>query len=272
MQEVFTCAVALALRRSYVIIMILDEILEARKIQLAEEKKNYLCGLKLKDVLQREKLTIIAEVKKASPSKSAIVDDFDPVQIATEYEQAGAAAISVLTEEKYFQGSGKYISQIREAVDVPILRKDFIFEEFQVAESKFLGANAILLIAAMLPEMRLGELYYFARGFHLDCIVEVHNEEDLKKIWHFEPEIVGVNNRDLNSFNVDLSVSEQLIPIIRRKLRGVTVVAESGMTCSADLKRMYDVGADAVLMGETLMRSKQNGKTVAKTFEELTCS
>ena len=192
-------------------------------------------------------------MKKASPSKGLIRADFKPAEIAAEYARAGADAISCLTEEHYFQGSLEYLKQVRAAADIPVLRKDFIFDEHQIYGAAAAGADAVLLIAAVLDENRFSELYGLAGALGLSVLCEVHNEEELRKILPVTPEIIGVNNRDLKTFNVDLSAAEKLRPLAPE---GAVFVSESGIKDNDDMKRVRLAGADAVLIGETLMRSE----------------
>ena len=188
--------------------MILDDIVEKRKEQLQREKdniepqdmkemalnsKNKNHGFK--EALKKSGLSVISEVKKASPSKGVIAEDFRPVETAIAYEDAGAAAISCLTEEHYFKGGSKYFADIRAKVDIPMLRKDFIFDEYQIYEAKVLGADAILLIAAILSEEKIKEFYDLAKSLEIDCLVEVHNEKELKKVVACGCDIIGINNR-----------------------------------------------------------------------------
>ncbi|GHU60011.1 indole-3-glycerol-phosphate synthase [Clostridia bacterium] len=252
--------------------MILDDIFKERRVQLERERGLYPRRGSFKAALRKSGgLSIIAEVKKASPSKSVIEPNYDPVKNALAYEQAGAAAVSVLTEERYFQGSIRDFSDVRAAVGIPLLRKDFVFDEFQIAQTLFLGGNAVLLIAAMLDSDKLYSLYNFASALGLDCLVEVHSADEVARIG-FTPDIVGINNRDLTTFDVDLAVTERLAYAVKSRFPEAVVVSESGMTCASDLRRVRSAGADAVLIGETLMRSGQSGRTVAEVFGELLCS
>lgn len=191
-------------------------------------------------------------MKKASPSKGLIKADFDPVAIAKEYEAAGADAISCLTEEFYFKGSSEYLKEIRKAVNIPILRKDFIFDEYQVYEAKYIGANAVLLIAAILSAAQLERLYKLARSLGLECLAEVHSPEELEKVSALDFNILGVNNRNLKTFEVDLNTTAKLKKHIPE---GKILVSESGIKTNGDMRLIRELGADAVLIGETLMRS-----------------
>jgi len=245
--------------------MILDRILEQRKKQLAREKENRsLESLKklinalppspfsFEQALAKPALSVIAEVKKASPSQGIIKKDFHPALLAALYEHAGADAISVLTEKSFFQGHSLFLQQIRKVVNLPILRKDFLTEPYQIYESRALGADAILLIAAILPKPLLAELLALAKELSLACLVEVHNEKELERALSCNAEIIGINNRNLLTFETTLETTEKLLPLIPAdKL----VVSESGMKNPTHLKQVEELGANAVLIGETLMRS-----------------
>ncbi len=196
-------------------------------------------------------LSVIAEIKKASPSKGLIQPDFRPADRARAYEAGGASAISVLTEETYFQGGPEVLKTARAASRLPILRKDFIFDEWQICEACLLGADAILLIASVLDVFRLKELLAVAEMYDLQALVEVRSEEQVQKALRAGARVMGVNNRNLATFDVDLAAAERF----RRLIPGdVVFVAESGITDTADMARMAALGADAVLVGETLMR------------------
>jgi indole-3-glycerol phosphate synthase len=202
--------------------------------------------------LVRESVALIAEVKKASPSKGVIRADFDPVEIAKAYERGGAACLSVLTDREFFQGEPGYLMQIREAVSLPLLRKDFLIDPLQVYEARVLGADAVLLIVAATPSpARLAELRMAAESVGLDALVEVHNESELALAVESGASLIGVNNRDLHTFNVTLETAESLIPTFPE---GTLAVAESGIFTPEDRKRMAGAGASAILVGEALMR------------------
>lgn len=199
------------------------------------------------------KITIIAEVKKASPSAGTIVEAFDPIGIARNYERAGASAISVLTDEKFFQGKLEYLSEIRDAASLPLLRKDFVLDEIQVAESAANGADAILLIVAALEQKQLIDLKNAAAKYQLGVLVEVHTLEETERAIGAGAEIIGVNNRDLATFEVDLGVTEKLSGEIPDH---VVLVSESGIKSTADVARVKACGVDAILVGEALMRGQ----------------
>jgi indole-3-glycerol phosphate synthase len=202
---------------------------------------------------------IVAEVKKASPSKGLIRADFDPVSISRDYAAHGAAAISVLTEERFFQGSLEHLAEIHGAVQVPLLRKDFTIDPYQIVEAKSYGADAILLIAAMLDAPRMGDLRAQASALGLDAIVEVHTEKELAAAVEAGAQVIGINNRDLKTFKVDLSTTERLAPLIPR---GIAAVCESGIDSLEQIRRIEKCGIHVFLIGESLMRAPEPGKTL----------
>ena len=201
-------------------------------------------------------LTVIAEVKKASPSAGVIRADFDPVQIARTYERHGAAALSVLTDETYFQGHLEYLRAVRTAVGIPVLRKEFILERYQLLEARVAGADAVLLIVEILPGDELARLHREAVALGLDVLVELHDAEHLARVLDSGAEIVGINNRDLRTFVTRL---EQTLELRPRIPAGVTVVSESGIRTKADMALLKAAGVQAVLVGESLMRSPDIG-------------
>ncbi|GAB4468023.1 MAG: indole-3-glycerol phosphate synthase TrpC [Armatimonadaceae bacterium] len=205
-------------------------------------------------------ISLIAEIKKASPSKGVIRPDFDPVAIAKAYHTGGASCLSVLTDETYFQGSLAYLSAIREAVPLPLLRKDFLVDEAQVYEARVAGADAILLIVSAIPDAaRLRELRELAESLGLDVLVEIHDDTELEIAMEAGANLIGVNNRDLKTFEVRLETAEQLIPQFPA---GAVAVAESGIFTTADVQRMANAGANAVLVGESLMRASDIAQAV----------
>jgi len=246
--------------------MILDEIIEKRKIRLeaakkalpihairreAEKRRGTQRGFI--DALKRDGLSVIAEVKKASPSKGLIREDgFDPERIALEYERSGADAVSVLTEEDFFQGSGEYLTRIKKATAIPVLRKDFIFDPWQVYESACLGADAVLLIAAALTAKELEELRLLAKSLGMDALVEAHDPFEMEKALDSGAQIVGINNRDLRTFEVRLDTTQRLIRMVPP---GIATVSESGIHTAADIEYIASLGVDAALIGESLMRA-----------------
>lgn len=248
--------------------MILDKIVEAKKIQLEEEKRQIsIDGLKQRikrpglhstqnffNALKRKnEISIIAEVKKASPSKGIIKEDFDPLIIAKEYNTANVQAISVLTEKAFFLGDDDYLVRIRQALPIPILRKDFIIDLWQVYQSRCLGADAILLIASILGDDELKKFQVVAGILGMQCLVEVHNREELERVLDSGARIIGINNRDLKSFDVDIKNTEKLMNYIPHDK---AVVSESGIKTAEDIKYLRGLGVDAVLIGETFMRAE----------------
>lgn len=205
----------------------------------------------------RGPLALIAEVKKASPSAGIICPDFDPVRIAREYEAAGAACVSVLTDEKFFQGSLLHLAMIRSVVSLPLLRKDFIIDERQIWEAVTHGADAILLIVRILDDKALKQLHDVAVGVGLAALVEVHDEAELDRALSAGARLIGVNNRDLDTFEVDLGVTERLAAKIARhpEAKEKLVVAESGIHTRADVERVQRAGAGAILVGEALLKN-----------------
>jgi indole-3-glycerol phosphate synthase len=206
-------------------------------------------------------VALIAEVKKASPSAGVIRPDFDPVRIAREYEAAGASCLSVLTDQKFFQGSLEYLRQIRAAVELPLLRKDFVIDERQILEAIEWGADAVLLIVAILSDTQLTRFHALATGAGLAALVEVHDEAELDRALSAGAELVGVNNRNLKTFKVDLATTEQLAARLRSAPGNSPplLVAESGIHTRADVERLAKCGAQAILVGESLMRHTDIG-------------
>lgn len=211
------------------------------------ERRDFIAALKKP---KRGDVGLIAEVKKASPSAGIICNDFDPVRIAKEYEAAGASCLSVLTDEKFFQGSLDYLRQIREAVNLPLLRKDFIIDERQILEAIEWGADAILLIVAILSDEQLQKFHSLAIEAGLAVLVEVHDESELQRALKVSPKLLGVNNRDLKTFKVDLATTEKLA----KNAGSALLVAESGIHTRADVERLKKCGAKAILVGESLLR------------------
>lgn len=212
-----------------------------------------------KAVLKGDGTRIIAELKKASPSKGIIREDFDHITIAETYAEAGAAAISVLTDNHYFKGDIEYLSQARQVVNIPLLRKDFIVDEYQVAEARVYGADAILLIATVLSEKELQYLYNLSHDFGMNVLVEVHNKKDLKKALNIGADIIGINNRDLQKFKTDILTTVELAKIIPDDK---IIVSESGINSVDDIKMLKEGGADAFLIGEAFMREVDFGAKV----------
>lgn len=205
-----------------------------------------------KTALQQPGIQVIAEIKKASPSAGIICENFDPQRIAAEYVEAGAAAISVLTEQDFFQGSLDILSGVRAAVTLPLLRKDFIIEPYQIYQARYYGANCVLLIAAILSAQQLADFQQLAGDLGMNALVEVHNDAELEKVLQVRADIIGINNRNLQTFSVDVHTSLRL----REKIpTECVVVSESGIKTREDVIQLQQAGIDAMLVGETLMRA-----------------
>ncbi len=243
---------------------ILDKIVSEKR-QEVEQKKQDLPLPALKERITRRKtpldfasalsgdgIKLIAEVKKASPSKGVLCRDFKPVALAGTYAQNGAAAISVLTEVNHFQGSLEYLAAIREEVNIPLLRKDFIFDEYQIYESAAFGADALLLITAILGQQQLEELILLSQSLGMDCLVEVHNEKELERALQSDAEVIGINNRDLNTFSVDIDTTRRLCALIPEEK---IVASESGIKNRNDILKLKKWGVNAILVGESLVTS-----------------
>jgi indole-3-glycerol phosphate synthase len=248
--------------------MILDEIVESKRDEIAEHKRQrplealaeselYAAPRRgFSRALQPPGRAIIAEVKKASPSRGVIRADFDAVSIARAYERNGARALSVLTDAPFFHGSLAYLEAIRRVVALPLLRKDFVVDPYQIHEARAFGADAVLLICAILDDRSLRELASLARRLELDALVEVHSREELDRAIACDASLVGINNRDLRTFVTRLEVAETLAPLAPC---AATVVAESGLKTAADLERLEAAGVRAFLIGETLMAAEDPG-------------
>ncbi len=209
--------------------------------------------------LKRDGINIIAEIKRRSPSKGVIRDDFHPVRIALNYTANGAAAISCLTEEDFFDGSLENLQAVREATPLPLLRKDFIFDQYQLYEAFSAGADAILLIAAILDGDQLDELMREAYALGLDVLVEVHNRSEMERVMRYDVRLLGINNRDLKTFVTTLDTSFDLAPDLPQT---VTLVSESGIRTHDEIERLRAAGFDAFLIGEELMRAGDEGKAL----------
>lgn len=244
----------------------LNDILEhKRKLNLEKKKFYHTLKDKLgqttysryslfkKQISKPGQINLIAEIKKASPSKGLIREDFDVAAIAKIYTEENAAAISVLTEDKYFLGKPMYVKQVADHFHVPVLTKDFIVDEGQIYEARFTGSSAILLIAAILTDKEMKNFYRLASGLDLDCLVEIHDQEELKRVLDCGVEMIGINNRDLKSFEVHLKTSDVIIPLIPKDK---VIVSESGISTFNEVKHLKGLGVHAVLIGETFMREK----------------
>ena len=228
-----------------------------KKVELPLEKiQSSLENLKLprgkfKDHISSKDEAIIAEIKKASPSAGVIKEDFDPTKIAMEYESFGASALSILTEEDFFMGSVEYLKEVKKITSLPILRKDFMIDEYQIYESKLIGADCILLIASILTDQEIDNFINIAKKLELDYLIEVHDENELKRVEHFEDALIGVNNRNLETFEVDLNNSVRL----RNKFKQKNIfIAESGIKSREDMNYLKMNNIKVFLIGESLMR------------------
>ena len=250
--------------------MILDAIITHKKEEVkALKEKVSLDSLKVQCFDRRDernfknalspsdKIHIIAEIKKASPSVGIICEDFDPVEIAKTYETNGASAISILTDNKFFQGDMEFLSKVRESTTIPILCKDFIIDIYQIYQSKAYGADAILLIAAILSGTDLANFLTLSHTLGLDCLVEVHSREDLTKVLATDASIIGINNRDLNTFKINLNTTIELAKTIPPSK---ILVSESGIKDFGDITILKQAGVNAFLIGETLMRAQNVGR------------
>lgn len=246
--------------------MILDRILEHKRIEVEQQCRTVplaalqesiaRCGATrgFAAALRRQAAVgtaIIAEVKKGSPSKGIIRADFDPCDIAKRYQAAGATCLSVLTDAEFFMGELSYLEAIQKEVSLPLLRKDFVVDAYQIYQARAAGADAVLLIAAALTQDALAEFISLATDLTLDVLLEVHNQAELERALQFPVELIGINNRDLKTFHTDLAVTERLLPRIPTDR---LVVAESGIASRADICRLQRAGAKAFLIGESLMR------------------
>jgi len=256
---------------------ILDEIIKKTKDDLDKRKLEYpleWLGRSLaynpftpKDVIKALKATddnpyrIIAEIKKASPSKGLIREDFDPVVIGQEYEKGGASALSILTEPHYFKGDKEFLGMVRRYTSIPLLRKDFIIDKYQLVEALVYGADFVLLIAKALSRKELKELVSYTHHLGMEALVEIHDKTDLVKAIFAGANIIGINHRDLETFKMDMSLSERLIPLIPNSK---IIVAESGINSHEMVVELSRVGADAFLVGEHFMRQDDLKKAVRK--------
>jgi indole-3-glycerol phosphate synthase len=213
--------------------------------------------------LKGDHIRLIAEVKQSSPSRGLLSPNFNPIELAQTYAEGGAAAISVLTETNYFMGSIEHLAAIKEVVGLPLLRKDFIFDLYQVYESRAYGADALLLIVAILSQEQLKELVSLSHSLGLRCLVEVHNTGEVERAVLSEAKIIGINNRDLNTFTVDITTTRRLRPLIPQER---IVVSESGIKSKRDIEKLRKCGVDAVLIGEALVTA---GDVLAKMKELL---
>ena len=258
--------------------MILDEIHAYKLKEVAENKelvsieslkercKDVPDAIKSGTVLKREnRIKFIAEVKKASPSAGIIREDFNYIDIAKEYESGGASAISVLTDKEFFKGDIKYLSEIKETVSLPALRKDFIIDPYQIYEARAASADLVLLIARILTKEEIDAFLALSHKLGMECLVEVHDNDELEKVLETEAVIIGINNRNLDTFETNLDTTLQLY---HRIPDGKIVVSESGIKTRADVLVLEEAGIDAILIGETLMRSRN----ISQKIKELFCN
>jgi len=230
--------------------------------QAREDHRNFVKALQ--NCLEQQKPAVIAEIKKASPSKGILRENFLPREIAASYAEHGAACLSVLTDAQYFQGSNAFLQEARAACNLPVLRKDFLIDEYQVAEAAAIGADAILLIVAALELKQLIDLEATAHGYGLDVLVEVHNAWELDHAMELKTPLIGVNNRDLHSFQVNLQTTLNLLP---RVPSDRLLITESGILSKADVEQMRTAGVHVFLVGEAFMRAEQPGVELAHLFK-----
>jgi len=252
--------------------LILDKIVKSKRNELVKSKLDRNIS-KLEDIINKQPevldfknalkkqslndIRIIAEVKKASPSKGIIREDFDPIKIARQYEANNAAAISILTESEFFMGNLDYLKEIKKAVNIPVLRKDFLFDPYQIYEARANGADAVLLIAAILEKPLLNELLSVVNKLSMSALVEVHTKDDLEKVFQTKTDIIGINNRNLNTFDTNIQTSIDLMADIPDSK---IIVTESGIKTKEDILKLSKAGVDAFLIGETLMRAENPGE------------
>jgi len=255
---------------------VLKDIIEKKKERIILAKQSFLeedLKAKIKDlaparpfiqaIYKPRFISLIAEIKRQSPSRGIIRQNFNLQDIAKNYQDAGVQAISVLTEEDFFGGNISYINEVKSQVSVPILRKDFIIEPYQVYESRFFGADAILLIADLLSKEKLSELIELAHSLGVDCLVETHTEKELKKALDLKESLIGINNRDLHTLEVDFKTTERLYPLIPKDK---VVVVESGIKIRQDVLFLRILGVNAVLIGETFMEAEDIRKKVEEVM------
>ena len=249
----------------------MGEVSKLNKNQLEYDRKNFVKSLENKQRFENSlknsgnsRYTLITEIKKASPSKGIIRKDFNPMELARSYEKGGASCLSVLTDATYFKGSNDYIAKIKEVVSLPILRKDFIIDPLQVIESKTLGADCILIIVGMNSIEDNKKIESMALDIGLECILEVHSLEELEATKHFSSNIIGINNRDLNTFITDIETSIKLLP---RVPKNRTIISESGLSKKSDLERLANLGVSSFLVGESLMRQQDVEKATRSIMD-----
>lgn len=249
---------------------ILEKILAQKENEVAQlVNQTFDQSINKKNITFKERvkssrnITVISEIKRSSPSKGAIDMKVDPIAQAKKYEALGAGAISVLTDKTFFNGSMEDLKAVRNAVDLPILCKDFIIDPVQIDQAKAAGANIILLIAAALSDTELKGLYDYAVNRELEVLCEVHNEEEMLRVLELNPDIIGINNRNLNTFDVSLETTKNLASMVTNK--ETILISESGIKTQDDVLQVREAGADAILVGETLMQSAD----LSQTFQDL---
>jgi len=249
---------------------ILDKILKEKETEIKQyfnqtfEPIDYDSTISLKEKVQSShSMCIISEIKRSSPSKGNIKMEVNPVQQAKQYEASGASAISVLTDPAFFNGTMEDLREVRKAVNLPILCKDFIIDSIQIDRAKAAGANIILLIVAALDDTNLEKLYHYAKNLDLEILVEVHNEEEMERALKLNPEIIGINNRNLKTFDVNIATTEKLASMVTNP--DTILISESGMKTQQDVIRARDAGAKVILVGETLMLADD----IDEAFREL---
>ena len=257
----------------------LDEILKVTKASVEEKKKasplleastssdlflsKDCFAESLRASIESHHVAVIAEMKKASPSQGMIRENYDPSELAKQYLEAKAACLSILTDEPFFKGSLEHISIVKETVDLPVLRKDFIVDEYQIHESLLKGADCILLIVAALSKNQLQEFSHLASDLNLEVLVEVHDEEEVERALEIRPNLIGINNRDLETCEVNLETTERLVEEIPKE---ILTVSESGIKSSKDVKKIMSSGVSAFLVGEVFMRAEDPGKELKNLF------
>lgn len=257
----------------------LGKILEHKRQEVARQQKQVSEDDLRQEIITRsaprslyralttlDRPAIISEIKKASPSEGVIRPDFDPLQIAHDYINAGASALSILTDVHFFQGSLDYVRRIRPVSKIPLLRKDFIIDPYQVLEARAAGADALLLIVAALTDGELGDLLSFTRSLNMEALVEVHDEAEYQRAVRAGARIIGVNNRNLTTFEVDLAVTER---IAGQRVEGIAFVGESGISSADDIRRMVKCGVDAMLVGTHFMRKTSPGQALRSFIKEV---